>query len=216
MEDNGTDSSGTREEQLDLALAAAHETYAAALAVIEADLAAGQITSAQAQAAAAAASAACERDCALARITSATGWHTWVGVGGVLYARRVRTSPPKVVRAADADGLRAKIAEAGESRRPAASASTNCTQARDAARGSRPPGPFTCALSATAGNAPQRERHPGAAGPVQPSGHLPVVPPGPRAVHLHGRVAVLCPAALPEPAPPAASGRVRAPEGDRR
>src|SRR5262249_51830946 len=26
------------------------------------------------------------------------GWHTWIGVGGLLYARRPRTSPPIVVR----------------------------------------------------------------------------------------------------------------------
>jgi len=109
MTDDATGRPAVGEDALARALAAAHETYAAALAVIEADLAAGQITGAQAQAAAAAASAAYERDCALARITSDTGWHTWVGVGGVLYARRERTSPPKVVRAADAAGLRAAI-----------------------------------------------------------------------------------------------------------
>ena len=42
----------------------------------------------------------------------------------------------------------------------------------------------------------------GATGSIRPSGRLPFVPPGPRAVRLHGRVGVLHPAGLPEPAPP--------------
>ena len=53
-----------------------------------------------------------DRDCSLARVAAETGWETWTGVGGVLYARRARTSPPKVVRAADAAGLREQIAGA--------------------------------------------------------------------------------------------------------
>lgn len=36
-------------------------------------------------------------------------WYTWVGVGGLLYASRQRTSPPCVVRATDMDELRAKV-----------------------------------------------------------------------------------------------------------
>ena len=40
-------------------------------------------------------------------------WHTWAGVGGLLYARRLKSSPPRVVRAATPDGLRAEI-EASE------------------------------------------------------------------------------------------------------
>jgi len=63
----------------------------------------------QAEGLARAAQAVYERDCALARVAADTGWHAWAGVGGILYARRERTSPPKVVRASDADGLRVAI-----------------------------------------------------------------------------------------------------------
>ena len=37
------------------------------------------------------------------------GRECWVGVGGILYARRRRSSPPVVLRAATADELAAKI-----------------------------------------------------------------------------------------------------------
>lgn len=37
-------------------------------------------------------------------------WHCWVGVGGVLYARYERASPPILVAADSADALRTKIA----------------------------------------------------------------------------------------------------------
>jgi hypothetical protein len=40
------------------------------------------------------------------------GWECWVGVGGILYARLRRSSPPIVVRAATAEELAAKVAEA--------------------------------------------------------------------------------------------------------
>jgi hypothetical protein len=36
-------------------------------------------------------------------------WHAWKGVAGMLYARRPRSSPPKVVRARDAGALRDKV-----------------------------------------------------------------------------------------------------------
>jgi hypothetical protein len=39
------------------------------------------------------------------------GWECWVGVGGILYARRRRASPAVVFRAATADELAAKITE---------------------------------------------------------------------------------------------------------
>jgi hypothetical protein len=38
-------------------------------------------------------------------------WHTWTGVGGVLYARRVKSSPPVVYRATTPAGLEAQIRE---------------------------------------------------------------------------------------------------------
>jgi hypothetical protein len=45
------------------------------------------------------------------------GWETWPGVlAGVVYARRPRSSPPLVVRAITADGLREAI-EAAETER---------------------------------------------------------------------------------------------------
>jgi len=39
-------------------------------------------------------------------------WHAWRGVGGLVYARRPRTSPPVVVRAMDAADLREQIRRA--------------------------------------------------------------------------------------------------------
>jgi hypothetical protein len=39
------------------------------------------------------------------------GWEAWRGIGGVLYARRRKTSPPVVFRAATAEDLAAKITE---------------------------------------------------------------------------------------------------------
>jgi hypothetical protein len=39
-------------------------------------------------------------------------WHVWRGVAGLLYARRPRTSPPKVVRGEDLTTLRKRIIDA--------------------------------------------------------------------------------------------------------
>ena len=39
-------------------------------------------------------------------------WHVWRGVAGVLYARRPRSSPPKVVRGKDMTTLRDRIMQA--------------------------------------------------------------------------------------------------------
>ena len=39
------------------------------------------------------------------------GWHTWTGVGGLLYARRLMSSPPVVYRATDPAELEARIRE---------------------------------------------------------------------------------------------------------
>lgn len=39
-------------------------------------------------------------------------WHVWRGVGGLVYARRPRTSPPVVVRGKDAADLRDQIRRA--------------------------------------------------------------------------------------------------------
>lgn len=45
------------------------------------------------------------------------GWHAWpAALAGLVYARRPRTSPPLVVRAITADGLRQAI-EAAETER---------------------------------------------------------------------------------------------------
>jgi hypothetical protein len=43
-------------------------------------------------------------------------WHAWMGVAGLWYARRPRSSPPKVVRARSLAGLAGKIAEATATR----------------------------------------------------------------------------------------------------
>jgi hypothetical protein len=39
-------------------------------------------------------------------------WHVWRGVAGLLYARRSRSSPPKVVRGKDCAALRDRIIRA--------------------------------------------------------------------------------------------------------
>ena len=44
------------------------------------------------------------------------GWECWVGVAGVLYARRRKTSPPVVYRAATEQELAAKIREYEDAR----------------------------------------------------------------------------------------------------
>jgi hypothetical protein len=43
-------------------------------------------------------------------------WHVWRGVAGLLYARRPRSTPPIVVRASDAAGLRERIRQAAAAR----------------------------------------------------------------------------------------------------
>jgi hypothetical protein len=113
--DDATGRPGAREDALAEVLAAAHDALAAKLAMLETEQAAGTLSPAQAAQQARVAQAVYERDCALARIAAETGWTTWVGVGGVLYARRPNSTPPKVVRAADVEGLSAAIecAEAG-------------------------------------------------------------------------------------------------------
>jgi len=44
-------------------------------------------------------------------------WHVWRGVAGLLYARRPRSSPPKVVRGKDLTTLRERIINAEAIRR---------------------------------------------------------------------------------------------------
>jgi hypothetical protein len=44
------------------------------------------------------------------------GWEAWTGISGLLYARRRKSSPPIVVRAATAHELAAKIAGAERNR----------------------------------------------------------------------------------------------------
>jgi hypothetical protein len=39
-------------------------------------------------------------------------WHVWRGVAGLFYARRPRSSPPKVVRGKDMTSLRDRIIQA--------------------------------------------------------------------------------------------------------
>jgi hypothetical protein len=39
-------------------------------------------------------------------------WHVWRGVGGLVYARRPRTSPPIVVRGENTEDLRTEIRRA--------------------------------------------------------------------------------------------------------
>ncbi len=52
-----------------------------------------------------------ERAAALAAIDADyPGWHAWEGViAGIMYARRVRTSPPVVVRSVTVEELRAEV-----------------------------------------------------------------------------------------------------------
>jgi hypothetical protein len=39
------------------------------------------------------------------------GWHTWAGVAGLLYARRLKSSPPVVYRSTNPADLEARIRE---------------------------------------------------------------------------------------------------------
>ena len=109
------DATGRRdasEDVLSRALAAAHDALAAKIALLEAEQAAGNLTPTQAAGQARSAQAAYDRDCGLARVTAETGWLTWAGVGGILYARQQRASPPKVVRAATPQALAEAIEHA--------------------------------------------------------------------------------------------------------
>lgn len=36
-------------------------------------------------------------------------WYAWRGIAGLLYARRLNSTPPRIVRAEDADDLRDQI-----------------------------------------------------------------------------------------------------------
>ena len=116
MNEDATGTPSASEEALCRALAAAHDALAAKIALLEAEQAAGSLTPEQAAGQARAAQAVYDRDCALARIAAETGWQTWAGVGGILYARRQRSSPPKVVRAGTPQALAEAIerAEAGQ------------------------------------------------------------------------------------------------------
>jgi hypothetical protein len=100
---------GAREEALARALAAAHDELAAKLAVLDAEREAGTMSPVQLADAARAAQQVYDRDRGLAEVQADTGWQTWVGVGGVLYARRPRSTPPMVVRAPSAQALREAI-----------------------------------------------------------------------------------------------------------
>lgn len=106
--------SGTREE----ALRRVHrEALAAKIGQIETDLAAGQLSPAQAQDAMRTARAMHDTAVALAAIEADfPRWETWVGtLPHLLYARIPMSSPPIVVRGATPEGLRAEV-EAAERR----------------------------------------------------------------------------------------------------
>lgn len=124
MTDDATGQSASREDALRAALARHRETLTAKAAEIERKRAAGKITVAAQRDQLHAAHAAYDRDCALAEVEVLTGWQTWTGIGGVLYARRPKASPPKVVRAADVGTLREAIHRAETGCTPAAP----CTQ----------------------------------------------------------------------------------------
>src|SRR5215831_18388033 len=83
LTDDATGRPTANEETLARALAAAHDTLAAKIALIEAGQAAGTMAPELTAQQAAAAQAVYDRDCALARIQADTGWHTWAGVHGV-------------------------------------------------------------------------------------------------------------------------------------
>jgi hypothetical protein len=114
VDDEGACTS-VRDEVLARALVHAHDALAAKVALLETEQAAGALTPEQAAEQARSARAVYDRDCALARVAAEVGWETWVGVGGVLYARHPRSTPPMVVRAANPEALAEAIerAEAG-------------------------------------------------------------------------------------------------------
>ena len=117
MEADATGRPGTREETLRARLAELREAHRTAVATIEQDIADGTLTAAQAADAARIAQATYDRARALAGVEAAhPGWHCWPGViPPLLYARRLRSSPPMVVRAATLEALAEAIerAEAG-------------------------------------------------------------------------------------------------------
>lgn len=104
-------------DALERALSACREALTAKVGLIEAERAAGHLSVAQVRDQLHAANAVYDRDCALAKVAAATGWETWTGVGGVLYARLPKSTPPKVVRAPSPQALREKIGHAMDGRR---------------------------------------------------------------------------------------------------
>ena len=116
LNDDATARPAAGEDALARALAAAHDALAAKIALLETEQATGSLAPEQAAGQARAAQAAYDRDCALARIAAETGWQTWAGVGGILYARRLRSSPPMVVRAATPQALAEAIERAENGR----------------------------------------------------------------------------------------------------
>lgn len=92
MSNDATGTPASREVALARALATAHDTLAAKLALLEIEREAGTMTAAQVAEQATAAQVEYDRARALAEIEAGTGWETWAGIGGILYARRPRTS----------------------------------------------------------------------------------------------------------------------------
>ncbi len=101
-----------REAALAERLAAIHDTWDTALRVLEADREAGSLPPHLVAEQMRLATAAYDRDRALAELTADTGWQTWVGVGGLLYAKQPSSSPAKVVRAATEQELRQAVGAA--------------------------------------------------------------------------------------------------------
>jgi len=111
-------------DALAVTLARCHDALDAKLTLLEAERAAGTVPPAALAALARAARLVYDRDCGLARVAAETGWHTWVGVGGILYARRLMTSPPWVVRAPSPQAL----AEAIHRRETGCTGAAPCTE----------------------------------------------------------------------------------------
>jgi hypothetical protein len=112
LNEDATATGGPREDALARALAAAHDALAAKIAEADAKRAAGRISAAARRDQVRAAYLVYERDTGLARVAADTGWEPWAGVGGVLYARRPRSTPPLVVRAPSVAALREAIGAA--------------------------------------------------------------------------------------------------------
>ena len=109
MTDDATGRPAHRTQALAQRLAEIHDTYDTKLRILEADRDAGSLPAHLVAEQMRLAAPVYDRDRALAELEADTGWQTWAGVGGLLYAKRPRSTPAKVVRAHNPEALREAV-----------------------------------------------------------------------------------------------------------